>query len=213
MRFRKFKFGIFLLLFLLCGISAEAANCQLHVSLGKEGSQIKLSAYKLADAKEDTYEWLSEYDGIDVQLSELKKAKDIKEASEKTYDWIKDKKIQAEKSGLTNESGEIVFSVDTGAYLIAKESTEGEMAPVLVMIPDGYDSQSFAVAPKYSQTEKAEVLDKLESQNSVQDTTASAQKGKGAETGDSSNIALWVIIMAASITSAVFMAKSKRKKK
>ena len=139
MKLRKFKFGIFLLLFLLCGISAEAANCQLHVSLGQEGSQVKLAIYKIADAKEDTYQWLEKYDGINIQLENLKKAQELKDASEKIRGWIEEKNLLADKTGQTNESGELVFSVESGAYLIVKESTEGEMAPVLVMLPEGYD--------------------------------------------------------------------------
>lgn len=204
MKLRKFKFGVFLLLFILCGISAEAANCQLHVSLGEEGSQVELAIYQIAEAKEDTYQWLEKYDEINIQLTELKKAKELKDASEKIHSWIEEKNLQPDKNGQTNDSGEIVFAVDSGAYLIVKESKEGEMAPVLVMIPEGYDSQTFQVAPKYSEPE--EVV------SNVQNTVTTEQKVDGAATGDSASPILWLGMMAVAAIVIIFLVKSKQNK-
>lgn len=204
MKLRKFKFGILVILFFLCSISVEAASCRLQVSLGKEGSQVELSIYKIANVKEAAYEWLPEYNGMDIELSQLEKAKDIKEASEKIRDWIEEKKLPPDKTGQSNESGELVFSVDSGAYLIVKESAEGEMAPVLVMIPEGYDSQTFQVSPKYSKSEEAV--------NNVQNTVATEQKVEGVATGDQAVPMLWVGVMAIISNLIIFLVKSRQKK-
>lgn len=220
MKLRKFKLGIFLIMFLICSISVEASNCQLQVSLGKEADQVELSIYKIAEAEENGYECLSDYNEIDLELMQLKKANDIKDASRKVYAWIKDQNISADKKGQTNDDGQVVFSVDCGAYLIAKESKEGEMAPVLVMIPNEYDSQTFQAAPKYSKSEESvnNKQDAVTTETKVEDAStgegaASGQgtaTGEGVSTGDSASLMLWGGIMMIAVIIVILLGKNKK---
>lgn len=207
-KLRKCYVGVFLTLFLMLGSCAEAAGYQLNISLGKEGSGVTLAAYRIADATEQGYEWRKEYEGIGIELSQLKKAKEMQEAAKKLQSWIEEKKLSATHGVTTDQSGKTVILAESGAYLIVKESTEGEMSPVLVMIPKDYDGESLEISPKYSSVKTDDANQNAASDTGNQtDQNGTNQNGKGAGTGDAVQWLCWGLAMLAAVAAVILIKK------
>lgn len=192
--------GVACMLLLLCGLKAEAAGYQLNISLGKTGGSVGLSLYRIADAQERGYQWLTDYEGMDLELSGLKKAKETQNAAKEIAAWIQEKKLPAAQSSQTDAGGRAAFSAEAGAYLLVKDTAEGEMSPVLILIPKDHEGESFEISPKYSKAaEKTE--------------EPKAQTGNGAGTGDAANPILWIAAMAVTVLGVLLIVIYRRRKK
>lgn len=206
----KFNLGIILVLFLAFGISVKAAGYQLNISLGKEGGQVTLSLYKVAEATEDGYVWLEDYQTFGTELSSLKKAKETQAAAKELQALILEEKISPDKTKTTDADGNTAFSIEAGAYLMLKDSSEGEMSPVLVVVPLDYEGSSFDITPKYSKESGKDAADKEGA--AAADTPAGiAQNGKGAGTGDFMNVLLWIIAVVAAFFAVLLVHRKTRK--
>lgn len=204
-KLRKIHLGIVLIIFMLCGIHAEAAEYQLKISLGKDGGRIALNLYQIAEAAGSTYECLPVYQGADVRLTSLKTAKETKNAAQTLADYIKKNQCSPSKSVETGSDGKVTAAVGAGAWLLTKESEEGEMAPVLILIPADYEGETLDIAPKFS---------KIKAENSGSSTTTStAQDGKGAGTGDDALTVVWILAMAAAVLGMILAVLSRRRRK
>ena len=150
MNFRKISYLIITAVLALNCITVQAAESQLRIFLGKDAKNVELSIYDIAESVNDEFELLPEYEGLEIDFSNLTTAQESKEAAEEVYGWIQENAIVAEQKTLTNEEGKAVFLVEKGLYLLMEESDEGEMAPVLLNVLEEFDGEYIDISPKYS---------------------------------------------------------------
>ena len=224
MKFRKMSFILCMMILLFGGITAYAAECNLGISLGEKGAEVELAVYKVSDIQDGEYLWLSEYEGVNVDLTKVSSAAETKEAAEKLYGWITEKSLSASLRGTTDENGSVSFQLDSGVYVIAKESEKGSMAPVLLMLSEGQTEDSLILSPKFSVDDDKDDDDKdddddmdddKEDKKEEDDTEDKDDKNKttGAKTGDTTNVALWVSVMVAALAGIVIVVKKNHSKR
>ena len=150
MNFRKFGYLVGVSVFMLCSVVTQAAQSQLRIFLGKNAVNVGLSIYSVAEHTSDGLKLLPEYSGLEIDFGKLSKAQESKNAAEAVYEWIQDKNIEEDQTSVTNEEGKAAFNVDSGLYLLAKESGDGEMSPVLLNVLEEFEGEYIDISPKYN---------------------------------------------------------------
>lgn len=169
MKFRKMSFILCIMMFLFSGLAAYAAECELGIALGEKGAGVELAIYKVAEIKDGEYVWLSDYEGIKVDLDKVSSAEETKEAAQKLYSWSTEKNVEAQLAGVTDEKGSISFEVNTGVYVIAKQSEKGSMAPVLFMVSEEQTEEYLILSPKFSVQDDKDDTDDKDDKDDIDD--------------------------------------------
>ena len=209
MKFRKMGFILCMMMLLFGGITAYAAECDLGITLGEKGAEVELAVYKVSDIQDGEYVWLPEYEGVKVDLSKVSSAAETKEAAEKLYGWVTEKNLSATLRGTTDENGSVSFKLDSGAYVIAKESEKGSMAPVLLILSEEQTEDSLILSPKFSIQDDKDDKDDEDDKDDKDDK----DKTTGAQTGDTTNVALWVSVLVAALAGIVIVVKKNHSKR
>lgn len=206
----KKRLGIYILaiLVLMSGISVQAAGCKLRVSLGEEGDYVQLSLYQVAYYEGEEYEYLPEYDGLDVDFAQLNTAARHKEAASAVDKWIVENDVAYIDQGITNQDGVVRFTVQDGIYLIRKTSDEGVMNPFLVIVAASGEEEYLDASPKYS--ELSDPGDP-EEPDTPDDSESSEESDENVGTGDDSNIILWAGACCLALVSVIGVLKYRKR--
>ena len=210
MNFRKMGCLMGISIFTLCSIVTQAAESQLRIFLGNDAPDVQLSIYNIAENTENGFELLPQFDGVDIEFDKLDTAQSSKEAAEAVYEWIVQQEIKEDQTCLTNEEGKANFSVDSGLYLLAKISDEGEMAPALLNVLEEFEGEYIDISPKYSpnQPDKPNEPDEPDKPDEPEqpdnpDGPDNSKKPDAPNTGDEANILLWCGVAGAALVGMI----------
>lgn len=231
MNFRKIGCLVGISIFTFCSIVTHAAESQLRIFLGNDAPDVQLSIYNIAENRENGFELLPQFDGVDIEFDKLDTAQSSKEAAEAVYQWIVQQEIKEDQTCLTNEEGKANFSVDSGLYLLAKISDEGQMAPVLINVLEEFEGEYIDISPKYSpnQPDKPDEPDKPDKPDEPEqpdepdkpdkpdepeqpDKSDNSKKPDAPNTGDETNILLWCGVAGAALAGMIVVFLKIRKR-